>query len=48
METQASPYPSSEKPPIPEKPKEKKKPGRKKKVIPTIQFEKKEVILLFD
>lgn len=29
-------------------PKEKKKPGRKKKVIPTIQFEKKEVILLFD
>lgn len=31
-----------------EAPKEKKKPGRKKKVIPTIQFEKKEVILLFD
>jgi hypothetical protein len=31
-----------------EVPKEKKKPGRKKKVIPTIQFEKKEVILLFD
>ena len=48
MEMQASP-PSSVKPePIPEKPKEKKKPGRKKKVIPTIQFEKKEVILLFD
>lgn len=30
------------------KPKEKKKPGRKKKVIPTMRFEKKEVILLFD
>jgi len=42
VETQASPHPSIE------KPKEKKKPGRKKKVIPTIQFEKKEVILIFD
>ena len=30
------------------KPKEKKKPGRKKKVIPTMRFEVKEVVLLFD
>ena len=32
---------------IKEKP-EKKKPGRKKKIIPTIQFEVKTVVLQFD